>query len=214
MHQILYPISIQCNTNHHLIYIANSYMLTSSLSYINSYHSSIKMKNSFFSRTTLICLMNYREIADKIDRNIIDDDMRELLKNKDMIKQLIDIDAGYLRSATDDIKDDYDTVMYAVKNDGYTLMNASDRLRDNRDIVLEAVKSNGLALQFASERLRDDFDIVLMAVQEYDVYRFASYRLKHDKQIILRALSHGDNIIDELPIGIRFDTQFMNSIAK
>jgi hypothetical protein len=58
---------------------------------------------------------------------------------------------------------------------------ASDQLKNDKDVVLEAVKQNDYALYYASEQLKNDKDIVLEAVkQDGDAIRYASDELQND----------------------------------
>ena len=46
------------------------------------------------------------------------------------------------------------------------LQHASEELRNDREVVLAAVKQNGKALELASEELRNDMAVVVEAVQQ------------------------------------------------
>lgn len=149
------------------------------------------------------------------NKKIHPDDVPNLFYNdKDVIKTMIDIYPEYISVASDDLKQDLEIVLYALKKDGYVLNSLSDNIRDNFDIVKCAVKSNGLALQFASERLRDNLDIVLIALKEYDTYKYVSDRLKRNKEVIIKALESGDNISDEIPEDIKNNIELMKEIDK
>ena len=41
---------------------------------------------------------------------------------------------------------------------------ANDEIRDDKEIMMEAVKRDGGALEFASDRLKDDKDILITSV--------------------------------------------------
>ena len=43
---------------------------------------------------------------------------------------------------------------------------ANDEIRDDKEILLEAVKVDGGALEFASSRLKNDKDVLLSAVSQ------------------------------------------------
>ena len=68
---------------------------------------------------------------------------------------------------------------------------ASEELRNNKEVVLEAVKKNGSALEYASERLQADKDVVLAAVKQYGdsiVYANWDSDVLYDREIILAAV--------------------------
>jgi len=64
------------------------------------------------------------------------------------------------------MKNDFDIVLEAVKNNGLSLQFASIELQNNYTIVLEAIKQNSFALQFASIELQNNYTIVYKAVQK------------------------------------------------
>jgi predicted nucleic acid-binding Zn-ribbon protein len=71
-----------------------------------------------------------------------------------------------------------------VSNDGLDLENFEE-LQDDDDVVMAAVKNNGSALQFASERLRADKEIVIAAVKNDPyVIVFASEELQDDDDVL------------------------------
>jgi hypothetical protein len=92
------------------------------------------------------------------------------------------------RKARDELLDN--GYLEIVKQNGWwTLRYASDDLKNNREIVLEAIKQNGLALEYASESFRNDKDVVLEAIKKcYHALCYASDDLKDDKEIVLKAI--------------------------
>ena len=64
------------------------------------------------------------------------------------------------------------------------LQYAADNLRNDRQVVLAAIKHNPGALEFASEALRDDRSLVLAAGS----LQHASVRLRGDKQLLLEVV--------------------------
>ena len=61
---------------------------------------------------------------------------------------------------------------------------ASEELRNDKEVVLEAVKKYGDALQFASEELRNDKEVVLEAVKENgNAIKYASPELQEDEDV-------------------------------
>ncbi len=65
---------------------------------------------------------------------------------------------GTLIFASEELKNDKDVVLEAVKNDGEALRFASKELQNDKDVVLEAVKQNWRALYSASEELFNGSD--------------------------------------------------------
>jgi len=87
-------------------------------------------------------------------------------------------------------RDDKETVMAAMREDGWSLQFVSKRLRGDREVVLEAVKSYGLALRWIPKGLRDDPEIILRAVHNNgEALQYASERLRCCRQIVFTAVS-------------------------
>ena len=63
------------------------------------------------------------------------------------------------------MKNDKDVVIESVNNYG-SLCWASEEIRNNREIVMEAVKNNGYEIQYASNDLKNDKDLVITALKE------------------------------------------------
>ena len=62
-----------------------------------------------------------------------------------------------MQYASDELKNDKNIVMEAVKQYGGALYFASDELKNDKSIVMEAVKQDGSALDFASDELKKYF---------------------------------------------------------
>jgi hypothetical protein len=73
------------------------------------------------------------------------------------------------------LRDDYETVMLAVKKDGIALQFASARLRDDYELVILAIKENGNALEFASKNLQNNRNILLEASKSFAVHCHISF---------------------------------------
>ena len=93
-----------------------------------------------------------------------------------------------LQFATDELRNDKNIVLKAVKSDGYALEFASQELRDNEVVCLEACRQNGFAMRFVSERLRHDKEWGKRAMQAngYSL-KYAGKSLKDDHEVALLA---------------------------
>lgn len=77
----------------------------------------------------------------------------------------------------------------AVISDGLLLNELINDLNDDYEVVLEAVRENPMALEFASSRLKDDESIVLTAISlNPNALKFASQRLKNDENFIIKGI--------------------------
>ena len=75
-------------------------------------------------------------------------------------------DGSGLKDAPEELKNDREFVLQAVKKDGTALQYASKELQNDREIVMQAVKQNGSALQFASEELQNDAELKALAARK------------------------------------------------
>lgn len=66
----------------------------------------------------------------------------------------------------EELRDDFDVVFKAVKNEGASLIFASRKLKKNKQIVFEAVKNSPNSFQYSDESLRGDEDIIIEALKE------------------------------------------------
>lgn len=75
-----------------------------------------------------------------------------------------------------------------VKNNGSTLRNLDDELRDSYDVVVAAIKNDGFAYMYASKRLQFDREICLMAVtSEFSVKYEDSWSEGSEPDILYRS---------------------------
>ena len=79
--------------------------------------------------------------------------------------------------ANDEIRNNKEVLLTAVKIDGGALEFASDNLKNDKDVLLEAVSQAAWTGCYASERLRDDKDVILTGA-------------KTDGQILYLSLIH------------------------
>ena len=67
---------------------------------------------------------------------------------------------------SEELQDDKEIVLVAVKKFSWTLRNASERLRNDKEVVIAAVTQNGFALQYAPERLQIDKEVIHAAIMQ------------------------------------------------
>ena len=87
----------------------------------------------------------------------------------------------FVKKLDEDMKDDFDVMMEAVRKNGRFLSYASDALKANTEIVLIAVK-NGRALNYASEDCRANVEIAFAAVKNSrEAYSFISLKIRNEE---------------------------------
>jgi hypothetical protein len=122
-------------------------------------------------------------------------------KSPSMMKILVSEVPNSLKNASDNIKDNKEIALIALKKDSHFLYYLSERLRDDKEVVLAALKSEGerwkqnslvqaIALSYASDRLRDDEEFIKKAISlTHNVLRYTSKRLLENKDIVIKGLS-------------------------
>lgn len=75
-----------------------------------------------------------------------------------------DLYSSILSEVSDNLKDDREVVLYAVRRDGTELQHASVRLQNDLQVVKEAMKSNLAAFKFASEAIKEDKQLISQVI--------------------------------------------------
>ena len=99
---------------------------------------------------------------------------------------------------TDQLKDDKEVVLTAIKNDPHALKYASEKLKNNKEFIKEATKISSFSLEFANYKFRDDKDVMLIAVENYPPsLELASERLKNDIEVVRRAVEYNTYVMKD-----------------
>lgn len=92
-----------------------------------------------------------------------------------------------LQYVSDDLKDDLEVVMSAIKQDPLNLQFAGKRFKEDKNLAMLALQNKG-SLEFLSEELKNDREVVLLALKNNgSQLQFASNRLKNDKDMVVIA---------------------------
>ena len=105
-----------------------------------------------------------------------------------------------LQHAPDDIRNNKDVVLIAVRQDGNALQFATAEMQQDREVVLAAVTSHGRALEYGGRDYRNDKEIVITAVSQEGsagAIKFASPVLQADKEVAMAACAN-DNFGEAL----------------
>ncbi len=84
-----------------------------------------------------------------------------------------------------------------VKMDGRSLKYVSDELKDDKEVVLAAVKRFPGIWLYASKRLRDSKDVALMVINGGGTYwfRYMSEELQNDKELVFKAIKQSRGVV-------------------
>jgi len=120
-----------------------------------------------------------------------------------------------LELVSEELKNDKEIILAAVKKHGFALKYASEKLKDDKEVVLAAVNQSSSALidkdsalEHASERLKDDKEVVLAAVKKRgSALKYASERLKDDKEVVLVALKEKGSALEHASEKLKNDKE-------
>ena len=134
---------------------------------------------------------------------------KELAKDKELLLSVITRQekhnqfGEFIKYASDELKDDKEIALIAVKNSLYheAFKYISERLKDDKEVALEAVLY-GSNIKFVSDRLKDDKEVVLTAIKNNwsadSIYNYVSERLKNDRDIVIEAVKNKDDNIENI----------------
>lgn len=110
----------------------------------------------------------------------------EILTKSKLITTLINQKENIipLEFETDEVKDDPNYVLKAIKYDGKLFKHASKRLKNDPKFILEAIQIDGCIFRFASQKLRNNPDFVLEAVRSTpNMSKYVPTKLKQNISI-------------------------------
>ena len=92
------------------------------------------------------------------------DNKKEILKSFSKAKYKVGTEE-FFKDAPVSLLSDELFIKYAVKIEGDVLKLCPQNLRNNKNIVLDAIKNNYRSIEYASDNLKKDRDIVLRSVK-------------------------------------------------
>ena len=114
----------------------------------------------------------------------------ELKNNPEVVMAAVKQNYHALKYASEDLKSNSEFMLEAVKLNYNVLEYAGEEMKSNSEFVLEAVKQNGFALEYASEELKSDPEIVMAAVKQYhQALQYASDELKSNLEFMFEAVN-------------------------
>ena len=92
---------------------------------------------------------------------------------------------------------------------------ASYELRDNFEIIMEAVKEDGFAIEFASTRLKNNFEIVNCALNTSGyIFDLVGEEIRKNRQLILKAYQTNIGCLNNIPTEYKNDIEFFKEIIN
>ena len=139
----------------------------------------------------------------------------DLRNNKELVINAVRRSGYALKYASRNLRNDKDIVLEAIANDPRSLKFASSILKGNLEVAKKAIESDGRALQYASNSIRDREEIVSLAIS-YDAHNFeyASSRLKNSKSFSLPILKDNGLVLKYLSEELRSDKEIVLAAVR
>ncbi len=119
------------------------------------------------------------------------------------------------RFASPAVRDDKETMLSMVKQDGFFLEYVGEKLKCDKEIVMAAICEMGASLRFASPELQDDDEFMMAAIaRQPSALCYASERIRSDKQLIQRLIKNNTGSLNHASETLLNDPDFMLSLIK
>ena len=120
-----------------------------------------------------------------------------------------------LKTASEELKNNPEVVLAAVKQNYNALEYASGEIKSNPEFMLEALKQYYRVLQYASGDLKSDFAFMLEAVKQNGfTLEYASEELRSNPEIVMEAVKHDYHILQYASKELRSNPTFMLKAVK
>jgi hypothetical protein len=118
-------------------------------------------------------------------------------------------------SIPNNLQQDKEVVLVAMRQNGKQLRFVPDHLRRDRSVVQAAVETHGDALQYANGDLSADLGIVLAAVRQNGFAICCAHKsLSHDRTIALAAVRQNGAALRCLPPALRADREIVLAAVR
>ena len=138
--------------------------------------------------------------------------------NKEICKLAIQNDNNSYIYCSETIKNDPDICLYAIYNhrdNNIPFKHFPDNLRDDREICIEALKVNGYAIMYCSKRLKNDREINKMALNTNPLsLQFCNEDIKQDVSLCLKAIEKNAGALIHCHHSLNFNINFCIEALK
>ena len=135
--------------------------------------------------------------------NLFKNRVKDKYKNKELMKELLPLQPGYIACLDEDIKSDKELVLKLINcsnnwDSRIELKNVSKKLANDKKVVLNFIKLCPYNIEYASERLKNDYDVCKLYLEcgGYSLSNVYNKEILDDKEIMLKYIKeygHGDN---------------------
>ena len=139
----------------------------------------------------------------------------ELKNNPEVVMAAVKQNYHALKYASEDLKSNSEFMLEAVKLNYNVLEYASEEMRSNPAVILEAIKQNGFALEYASEDLKSNSEFMLEAVKlNYNVLEYAGEEMKSNSEFVLEAVKQNGFALEYASEELKSDPEIVMAAVK
>jgi len=142
------------------------------------------------------------------------------ITNKQEALDAVNIDGMRLDECSDNLRNDKDVAIAAVKNREKAMMFVSEKLKSDKDVIRSALvrkstlrSEEGIAFSFLPDKIKDNEIIVLMSIPMFGgAFQYISDRLKKDEDFIVEAALVNIEILRHVDSKFLKDENFIQKI--
>ena len=165
---------------------------------------------------------NIIERAISTEGRSLENESLEVRNDRDLIMEILrrTFDRGkkvYLTYIGNDLKDDEELFILAIKIEADNMQFASRNLKNDKDTCIATMKENyNMLTGFEGDEIRNDYDFMAKLVREYnwENVKYASEKLRNDEDFMRNALRQSSKAKDYIGDRLRQNESFMNDVEK
>jgi len=175
------------------------------------YHSFCDKRITINANILTVVVMNYKlDDINFVIKNGLNGCNPDFLNDSEIAKNILKIKPASITQISDELKDNNEVVIEAIKKNGLLLKYVSNRLKDDDGFVSLAIEQNANALMHASERLQNDYDILKLTVKcDYRRFQYMPEIIKTSKKIIIYVIGKSADMIKYVDPTILNDKSFI-----
>lgn len=147
--------------------------------------------------------------------------MKKIIDKQEAI-EAVEKDGMRLEECSDELKNDRDVVIGAIRNCEEAMMFVSEKLQCDRDIIEMTLlryrtdrQGEGIGFSFVPDHIKDNDEMALIAISIYtQPFEYFSDRLKHDKKFLVRAMAKNYGILKYLDNKYAEDKTFIKKVLN
>jgi hypothetical protein len=139
----------------------------------------------------------------------------ELRNDKQFMLQAVKRNCMALEFASAALKNNKEVVMEAVKKEGGCLRHASDDMKKNEEVVLQAVIQTTAAIMHASSELRKDKKFILrVIINKPMAFTYCYEDFRNDKEVVMTAVEKKGTLLSDASYKLKKDEEVVLAAIK